>query len=96
MNPWRILIVEDEAIAAMDIRDRLAAMGYAVAGRTTVEKALASVEKEHPDLVLMDIGLQGDTDRIAAARENPPEVSPSRHLPLCLLRRRNPGSHRAR
>ncbi len=81
MNPWRILIVEDEAIAAMDIRDRLAAMGYAVAGRTTVEKALASVEKEHPDLVLMDIGLQGDTDRIAAARE----IHRRFHLPVIFL-----------
>ena len=32
MNPSYILVVEDEAIVAMDIEDRLAAMGYQLGG----------------------------------------------------------------
>lgn len=32
MNPSRIVVVEDESIVAMDIEDRLASMGYELAG----------------------------------------------------------------
>ncbi len=68
MNSCRILIVEDEAIVAMDIEDRLAAMGYDLVGRASSgEQALMLVEKHRPDLVLMDIRLQGDMDGITSA-----------------------------
>lgn len=70
MTPHRILIVEDEAIVAMDIESRLAALGYVFAGRASSgARALALVEAERPDLVLMDIRLQGEMDGIEAARE---------------------------
>jgi PAS domain S-box-containing protein len=66
----RILVVEDEAIVAMDIESRLAGMGYSLAGRAVSgEQALALAETERPDLVLMDIRLQGEMDGIEAARE---------------------------
>lgn len=68
MKPCRILIVEDEAIVAMDMEDRLGRLGYAIAGRSAkAEQALAMVERERPDLVLMDIRLQGERDGIAVA-----------------------------
>lgn len=70
MNLHRIMIVEDEAIVAMDIESRLAALGYAFAGRAASgEQALALAEAERPELVLMDIRLQGEMDGIDAARE---------------------------
>jgi CheY-like chemotaxis protein len=82
MNTCRILIVEDEAIVAMDIEERLAAMGYAVAGHaSTGEQALALVEMHHPDLVLMDISLQGSMDGITAADE----IRRRFHVPVIFL-----------
>ena len=70
MNPYRILIVEDEAIVAMDIESRLTAMGYAIAGRAaSAEQALALAKEAQPDLILMDIRLQGEMDGIDAALE---------------------------
>lgn len=64
----RILVVEDELIIAMGIGKRLKAMGYSVtdtaaSGEEAIEKALATL----PDIVLMDISLQGEMDGIEAA-----------------------------
>jgi two-component system, cell cycle sensor histidine kinase and response regulator CckA len=68
MNPCRVLVVEDESIVAMDIEDRLVGMGYHLAGWTfSGEEALALAEAQRPDLVLMDIRLQGEMDGITAA-----------------------------
>lgn len=64
----RILVVEDELIIAKGIQKRLQALGYSVAGSASsgeeaVEKALRLL----PDLVLMDINLQGAMDGVTAA-----------------------------
>ncbi|MER2601644.1 MAG: GAF domain-containing protein, partial [Candidatus Competibacter phosphatis] len=70
MKPAHILIVEDEFILASDLGLRLRDLGYAVAGTAaTGADALALVDHRHPDLVLMDIRLQGSMDGIAAALE---------------------------
>ena len=65
----KILVVEDEWIIANDIKDALAEMGYRV---TTIaasgDDALASVEEERPDLILMDIVLKGKMNGIETAR----------------------------
>jgi len=64
------MIVEDEAIVAMDIESRLTAMGYALAGRAAGgAQALTMAQEAQPDLILMDIRLQGEMDGIDAARE---------------------------
>ncbi len=68
MKPARILVVEDEAIVAMDIADRLSGMGYELAGQTSNGALALELAKERrPDLVLMDIRLQGEMDGITAA-----------------------------
>lgn len=65
-----ILVVEDEQIVAADILRRLERMGYAVpAVASSGEEAIARVEEFHPDLLLMDIVLQGSTDGVQAAQE---------------------------
>ncbi|HMK65616.1 MAG TPA: PAS domain S-box protein, partial [Thermodesulfobacteriota bacterium] len=82
MQASRIAIVEDEAIVALDIQDRLAAMGYALAGRAdTGEQALVMAEQQKPDLFLMDIRLRGDMDGITTARE----IRRRFHLPVIFL-----------
>lgn len=65
----RILVVEDEAIVAMDISVRLRALGYEVVGpASTGVEALEIAEASRPDLVLMDVMLRGGMDGIEAAR----------------------------
>jgi PAS domain S-box-containing protein len=82
MNSCRILIVEDEAIVAMDIEARLAAMGYQLAGRAeSGRKAMALAEEMRPELILMDIRLKGPMDGIAAALE----IRKRFHLPVIFL-----------
>lgn len=66
--PVKILIVEDELIIAADIATRLSRLGYAVVGQTDqAEQAVQLVGQLRPDLVLMDIRLQGEGDGITAA-----------------------------
>jgi signal transduction histidine kinase len=66
--PRRILIVEDGRTVARDLERRLTRLGFAIAGVTpSGEQAIILAETERPDLVLMDIRLQGEMDGIAAA-----------------------------
>lgn len=69
MDSVKILVVEDESIVAMDIRETLRAHGYEVlACVPSGEEALERVEAARPDLVLMDIRLQGEMDGLETAR----------------------------
>lgn len=64
----RVLIVEDRAVTANNLHDRLEALGYAVPG--IASSGMEGVElaaKTRPDLVLMDIRLPGGMDGIEAA-----------------------------
>ncbi|MFW5500446.1 MULTISPECIES: HD domain-containing phosphohydrolase [unclassified Maridesulfovibrio] len=66
--PPRIMVVEDEAIVSLDIQGRLKSLGYDVAGiATSGEQALKLIEESSPDLILMDIMLEGDMDGIDTA-----------------------------
>lgn len=65
----RILVVEDENIVALDLRERLEGLGYRVCGmEATGDGAIGAVERLHPDLILMDIRLKGALDGIEAAQ----------------------------
>lgn len=66
----RILVVEDEPIVAADLKVRLEMMNCRVVGTASSgEKALALAEQLAPDLVLMDIRLEGAMDGIEAAQQ---------------------------
>lgn len=70
MGQTRILIVEDETIIAMDLQETLCEAGYKViATVSSGEEALTLSAWEKPDLVLMDIRLQGELNGIATARQ---------------------------
>lgn len=70
MNKTRILIVEDEILVARDLEQQLTALGYLVVGiAASGEDALALIAEHQPQLVLMDIRLQGEMDGIATAEE---------------------------
>jgi two-component system cell cycle response regulator DivK len=52
-----ILVVEDQEDDRQIIRDMLAGTGYAITEAEDGEQALASLAKERPDLILMEIQL---------------------------------------
>lgn len=65
----RILVVEDEIVIALDIRNQLRDLGYECSGHATSgEQAVALAAELRPDLVLMDIQLAGAMDGITAAQ----------------------------
>jgi DNA-binding response OmpR family regulator len=68
MNAKKILIVEDETLIALDLKNRFERHGYFVlpvagSARAAVESAL----ENRPDIVLMDVVLKGDGTGIDAA-----------------------------
>ncbi len=70
MKKISVLVVEDESIVAKDIENNLKNLGYDVTECVrSGESAIISVEKKKPDLVLMDIMLQGSQSGIDTAEK---------------------------
>ncbi len=68
MKTIQILVVEDEQIVANDIKMILQRLGYVVSGMASSgEDAIKKAEEINPDLVLMDIVLEGKMDGVEAA-----------------------------
>ncbi len=74
MTPISLFIVEDERIVAQDLKVNLTKFGYNIVGiegraETAIEKiaSLQEIDKE-PDIVIMDVTLEGKMDGIEAAR----------------------------
>jgi len=68
MEQKTVLIVEDDGILAVQLRNMLVGLGYSVPEPVaTGEAAIAAVAAERIDLVLMDIQLAGEMDGITAA-----------------------------
>jgi len=66
----RALIVEDEALVAEELRERLSRLGFSViAAVDSGEEGVAIATRERPDLGLMDIRLKGEKDGLQAAKE---------------------------
>lgn len=81
-HTYRIIIVEDEAAAAQKLGKLLARLGYDVVaivdnGNDAIEKATALL----PDLILMDVNLNGNMDGIMAANR----ISEGLDIPLIFL-----------
>ncbi len=68
-NVRRIMIVEDERIVAMDLSAMLRRLGYDVCAVTASgEEALRLAPRVSPDVILMDIMLEGPLDGVETAR----------------------------
>jgi signal transduction histidine kinase/BarA-like signal transduction histidine kinase len=64
----RVMIVEDERVVAFNLQQRLRRLGYEVpAVAASSEQALLGVDQNNPDIVLMDINIEGDMDGIQTA-----------------------------
>ena len=77
----RILIVEDEAITALDLKYSLEELGYEIIDTVdTGQAAIDTAAEKTPDVVLMDIKLKGDMEGIEAAG-----VISQWHIPIIYL-----------
>jgi AmiR/NasT family two-component response regulator len=66
----KILIAEDEILIARELEARLKGLGYAVVRiALSGSEAIQATSEIQPDLVLMNIVLQGTMDGITAAEE---------------------------
>jgi 1,2-diacylglycerol 3-beta-glucosyltransferase len=70
MNYTNVLIVEDEAVIAADVRLMVEDLGFRALGiASSGEEGLRKAGALRPDLVLMDIKIKGDMDGVIAAGE---------------------------
>jgi len=53
----KILVIEDDPVARADLEARLEANGYIVAQAADAASAMTVVNRERPDLILLDLGL---------------------------------------
>jgi len=82
MTPAKVLIVEDDYIVARDLRHHLTRAGHSVVGvAARGEGALRLVVDSCPDLVLMDIRLDGELDGIEVAQR----IREIRQIPVVYL-----------
>lgn len=78
----KILIVEDERITAKALGDLLTTIGYQVIGlATSGEEAISKCKTLQPDLILMDIVLEGEMDGIKASET----ITQSYDVPIIFL-----------
>ena len=69
-KPTTLLIVEDEILTAMALRDELCDAGYRVLDLTDrPQEAMDAARADKPDLALVNIDLHGHADGLALAGE---------------------------
>lgn len=82
MTSTKVLIAEDEIVLAMGIEKSLKSFGYEVAGKVTRgENAIMMAIDKKPDIILMDIHLEGKVDGIEAAKE----IHKKLNIPIIFL-----------
>ena len=82
MTKQRILIVEDEGIAALEMKEFLETHGYETgAPADSANKVVEEVIKNNIDLILMDINLKNFLDGIDAAQR----VQLMKEIPVIYL-----------
>ncbi|PYM24610.1 MAG: adenylate/guanylate cyclase domain-containing response regulator [Candidatus Rokuibacteriota bacterium] len=92
--PARILVVDDTASNVKLLADVLAARGYAVVTAAAGPEALRVMEREPPDLVLLDVMMPGMSgyDVCRKIRENPATAM----LPVVMVTALDPGQERVK
>ncbi|MBT5305552.1 MAG: response regulator, partial [Candidatus Scalindua sp.] len=78
----RLMIVDDEAVISMQLEDRLQSMEYDVVGTaSSAEESVSMARVLRPDLILMDIVMQGKLDGIDAAKK----IKADMDIPIIFL-----------
>jgi adenylate cyclase len=93
-NPAKILVVDDTAKNVKLLADLLSAKGYSVVTAESGRDALAQLEAERPDLVLLDVVMpeMSGYEVCEKIRENPA----TRILPVVMVTALDPGEERVK
>ncbi len=82
MSAIRVLIVEDDPIITEDMKDMLTNVSYEVIGTAyDLEAALEGIDRLQPDLVLLDINLEGNFEGLAIAEH----INKTRKIPFLYI-----------
>lgn len=82
MEKKKFLIVEDEAIVAINLANTLRRLGYDVVKTVdTAEAAVLQAKNINPDMILMDIHLKGKMDGLDAAQQ----IRATTDIPIIFL-----------
>ncbi|RLA79108.1 MAG: DNA-binding response regulator [Epsilonproteobacteria bacterium] len=82
MNKTKILIVEDEPIVALELKTEVEKLNIEVTGMVhTQKKVLLSIEKNEPDIILMDVKLGKGNDGINIAKE----IQKTKNIPILYV-----------
>ncbi len=70
MSKVKLLLVEDEIIFAMDMKQKLENAGYSVLGIVTnLQETMSAIQNEVPNIILMDIMLNEEDDGVSIAKK---------------------------
>jgi DNA-binding response OmpR family regulator len=94
-----VLIVEDDPATAAFLADNLAADGFSVASASAPGEALRAIELRHPDLIVLDVMLEGGSglevlDRVRASDGTSARIDPD--VPVLVLSGRGSEVERVR
>ncbi|MCB1693718.1 MAG: sigma 54-interacting transcriptional regulator [Pseudomonadales bacterium] len=78
---YKILIIEDEALVARELKSRLTGMGYDVVGIAYGIEGIDLARQTSPDLLLTDIHLKAGQDGIEVAQQ----IRAERDIPVVFL-----------
>jgi signal transduction histidine kinase len=82
MSKTRIMVVEDERTIALNLERWLTKLGYEISSSVTSgSQALQEIERDTPDVVLMDVNIEGEIDGIETAALIPD----THYLPVIYL-----------
>lgn len=82
MKKKKVLIVEDEMIISLLIERMVENLGHKVVKRVSSgEEAIISAREEDPDLILMDIRLEGEINGIEAISQ----IHKDRNIPVIYI-----------
>ncbi len=87
-KPRKILIVEDDADLRRGLQIRLKSNGYTIAIAADAVAAIATAQRERPDLVLLDLGLPAGDGFLVMERLQ--AMLPLADVPVIVLTGRAP------
>jgi DNA-binding response OmpR family regulator len=79
----KILIIEDDPVARADLQARLKANAYKVALAADAASALTAVNRERPDLILLDLGLPAGDGYLVLERLR--KLAPLAAIPVLVV-----------
>jgi DNA-binding response OmpR family regulator len=94
MTKPKILVVDDDPDLVRALRLRLRANQYDIATATDGYSAIAAAQKEHPDLILLDLGLPAGDGFIVLDRLQKSDTLAG--IPVIVLSARDPQNNEQR